>query len=166
MRLLRIRSLCWFATLVVHAISITLLGVLQSYPELRDLYRSVNASSNATSLLASANNFTFFAPNNNAIQSAINENPDVLTDGSFEAILQYSLLKGGYPTLSFSNVSQFVSSNLINSTYSNVTDGQAVELLKGENGRPEVVTGNKSISTSPSTVCLPDFGLPYMDNRT
>jgi hypothetical protein len=154
MHLLRIRSLCWLAILVTHGVSITLLGVLQSYTELSDLYRFVNASSTATGLLASADNFTFFAPNNDAIQTLIAENSSALADGSFEATLQYSLLKGGFPTLSFSNGAQFVASNLMNSIFANVTDGQAVELVLGDNGRPQAITGNKSVSTSLSTVCL------------
>lgn len=163
MKSLHIQSLYWLAILVTHGVSITLLGVLQSYPELGNLYSFVNASANTSSLLASANNFTFFAPNNDAIQRVITQNPSSLTDGSFDAIVQYSLLHGGYPTLSFSNISQFVASNLINSTYTNVTGGQAVELVLSDNARPQAVTGNGTISTSPSTVC-PRF-LAYLTHE-
>jgi hypothetical protein len=64
------------------------------------------------------------------------------------ATLQYSLLQGVYPSLSFSNTSQFVASNLVNSTYTNVTGGQTVELVLSSSGTPQVITGNKTVSTS------------------
>lgn len=163
MKLLRIRNLWWLATLVTHGSAITpitLLQVLQSYPELSTLHSHVNASSNATSLLSSANNFTFLAPNNDAIDSFISQNPHALTEDLLEAILQYSLLRGGFPALSFSNTSRFVSSNLVNASYANVTGGQAAELVLSTSGTPQVVTGNKSISTSILTVCPKSLAYP------
>ena len=70
-----------------------------------------------------------------------------------EATLQYSLLQGGFPSLSITKEPQFVPSNLVHATYSNVTGGQRVELVLGSDGTPGVVTSNQSISTSTSTVC-------------
>jgi len=150
---LRIQTLWWFATLVTHSYAITLLQVIQSYPELSILNTYINNSTNATGLLSNANNFTFLAPNNNAITSFITNNPNVLTEGLLEATVQYSLLRGGYPKLSFTNTPQFVTSNLVNASYTNVTAGQAVELVFNSNGGPQVVTGNKSVSTPSTTVC-------------
>jgi hypothetical protein len=152
----RIPNLCWLTTLVTPASCITLLGVLQTYPELSTLYSYVNgnnnASTNATSLLSNANNFTFLAPSNTAIKNLLASNADALTPDLVNALLQYSLLNGGYPSLSFTNESQFVASNLNNASYANVTGGQAVELVLGADGEPNIVSGNKSISTSPGTV--------------
>jgi hypothetical protein len=152
----RIPNLCWLLTLVTPGSCITLLGVLQSYPELSTLYSYVNsntnASTNATSLLSNANNFTFLAPSNTAIKNLLASNADALTPDLVNALLQYSLLNGGYPSLSFTNESQFVASNLNNASYANVTGGQAVELVLGADGEPNIVTGNKSISTAPGTV--------------
>lgn len=150
----RIHSLCWLVTLFVHSACITLLGVLQSQPELSTLYSYVNASSNGSSLLGNANNFTFIAPSNNAIANLLARDPTALSKDVVDATLQYSLLNGGYPSLSFTNTSQFVATSLSNASYANVTGGQRVELLLGSNGEPQIVSGNKSISQSPSTVRL------------
>ena len=152
MRLLRIQNLCWLVAFATHGSAITLLQVLQSYSELSTLYSYINGSSNLTSLVSNPNNFTFLAASNDAIESFIVQNPNTLTADLLEATLQYSLLKGGYPTLSFSNTPQFVASNLVNATYANVTGGQAVELSLDSSGTPQVVSGNRSISTSTSTV--------------
>jgi hypothetical protein len=152
MRGAQTQSLFWLATLVSYGACITLLGVLQSQPQLSTLYSYLNASSNSTSLLANANNFTFLAPSNDAIQSLLAADPDALSKDNVDALFQYSLLSGGYPTLSFSNTSQFVPSSLSNASYANVTGGQRVELLLGSDGEPEIISGNKSISQSPSTV--------------
>jgi hypothetical protein len=129
MRQLRIQSLWWLLTLVSHGFAITLLEVIATYPQLSTLNTYVNVTSNVTSLLTSANNFTFLAASNTAISSFISDNPNVLTNDLLQATLQYSLLKGGYPTLSFSNVSQFVPTNLVNASYANVTGGQVSDFL-------------------------------------
>ena len=150
----RMHSLYWFATLIVQCACISLLGVLQNQPELSTLYGYVNASSNGSSLLGSANNFTFLAPSNKAIANLLARDPTALSKNVLDATLQYSLLHGGYPSLSFTNTSQFVTTNLNNASYANVTGGQRIELLLGSNGEPHIVSGNKSISQSPSTVCL------------
>jgi hypothetical protein len=148
----RILNLWWLGTLVTQGSALTLLEALQSYPELSALHSRVNASSNLTGLLASANNFTFLAPTNSAIESFISQNRSIPTEELFAATVQYSLLRGGFPELSFSNTSQFVASNLANASYANVTGGQVVELVLGTSGKPQVVTGNRSISTTTSTV--------------
>lgn len=152
----RIQNLCWLLTLVTPGSCITLLGVLQSYPELSTLYSYVNGngSTNGTGLLGNANNFTFLAPSNTAIKNYLASNPDALTKDLVDALLQYSLLNGGYPSLSFTNNSQFVASNLNNASYANVTGGQAAELILNVNGEPTIITGNKSVSTASGTVCL------------
>ena len=152
MKLLRIQHICWLVAFVAHGCAITPLAVLQSYSELSTLYAYVNSSPNLTSLLSSPNNFTFLATSNTAISNFLFQNPNHLTADLLEATLQYSLLRGGYPTLSFSNTPQFVESNLVNASYTNVTGGQRVELLLDSSGKPQIVTGNKSISTSTSTV--------------
>jgi hypothetical protein len=151
MKLLRIQSLFWLATLVAYGSAITLIEVLSSYPQLSSLYSYINSSSTVTSLLANSNDFTFLAPSNDAIASFNSQNPDVLSR-TWLANVQYGLLQGGFPTLSFSDTPQFVASNLVNGSYANVTSGQAVELVLGSDGTPEVVTGNKSISTSTAAV--------------
>jgi hypothetical protein len=145
------QSFWWLATLVSYGSAISLLEVLQTYPQLSSLSSLVNGSSNVTALLASSNNFTFLAPSNDAISAFNSQNPGTL-NGSLLANVQYGLLKGGFPTLSISSTPQFIASNLSNATYANVTGGQVVELVLSSDGTPEVLTGNKTISTSTSTV--------------
>lgn len=150
---MKLSRIWWLAALATGGSAITLIDVLSSYPELSTLHSWVNASSNVTSLLASANNFTFLAPTNGAVGKYLSQFPNNLTENVLEATFQYSLLRGGFPSLSFTNTSQFVATNLINASYANVTGGQAVELVLGADGNPQVVTGNKSIATSTSAVC-------------
>ncbi|KAL3424180.1 Fasciclin-like arabinogalactan protein-like protein 7 [Phlyctema vagabunda] len=148
MKSLQFRSVWCLASLISQGACISLLGVLQSYPELSSLYSYVNASANSTGLLATANNFTFLAPSNAAIKSFINQNPDTLTPSLFDATVEYSLLQGGYPSLSFTDTPIFVPSYLANGSFTNVTGGQAVELVSGSDGVLETITGNRSVSTS------------------
>jgi Fasciclin domain len=152
MKLSRTSCLLWLATLVSHGWAISLLQVLQTYPQLSSLYSLVNSSASATALLANTNNFTFLAPSNDAVSKFNTQNPGVLNGTQLLPILQYGLLKGGYPTLSITTTPQFIQSNLSDSTYANVTGGQAVELVLGSDGTPEAVTGNRSISTSSGSV--------------
>lgn len=133
--------------------AITLLQVLQSYPQLSSLSAYVNGSSNATALLANANNFTFLAPSNAAITTYATQNPNVLTKDFLLATLQYSLLQGGYPTLSFTDTPQFVPTGLVNASYANVTGGQRMELMSSS-GAAEIFSGNKTLSSSASAVSL------------
>jgi uncharacterized surface protein with fasciclin (FAS1) repeats len=149
--LFAMQSLWCLAALVSRAYAITLLEVLATYPQLSSLNTLVKSSSNATALLASSNNFTFLAPSNDAIAAFNTQNPATL-NASLLPNVQYGLLKGGYPTLSITNTPQFIVSNLTDPTYSNVTGGQTVELVLGSEGTPEVLSGNRSISTSTSTV--------------
>ena len=152
MKLLRTSSLWWLATLVSYGSAISLLQVLQTYPQLSSLNVLVNASANATALLANSNNFTFLAPSNDAISKFNSQNPGTLNGTQILPNIQYGLLKGGYPTLSITNTPQFIQSNLSDPTYANVTGGQTVELVLGSDGTPEFITGNGSISTSTTPV--------------
>lgn len=150
MKFLRIQSLWWLITLLSHGLALTPLEAIQSYPQLSTLQNYINGSANFSSILGNANNFTFLAPSNDAFNSFATQNMNVTNKDLLLATLQYSLLQGGYPTLSFSNTPQFVPTNLVNGSYSNVTGGQRVELVLGGGGTPQIVTGNKSISTSTS----------------
>jgi len=151
---MKLSRIWWLATLATRGYAITLIDVLASHPELSTLHGYVNASSSVTSLLASANNFTFLAPTNDAVGKYLSKFPNNLTEDVLEATFQYSLLRGGFPSLSFTNTPQFVATNLVNASYANVTGGQTVELVLGADGNPQVVTGNKSTATSTSVVCL------------
>ncbi|TVY19359.1 Fasciclin-like arabinogalactan protein, partial [Lachnellula arida] len=152
----------WLLTLATHASAITLLQVIQSYPDLSTLHTYINNSSNLTSLLSTANNFTFLAPDNKAINSFLSDNNNVLTEGLLHATIQYSLLRGGYPKLSITETPQFVTSNLVNASYTNVTAGQAVELVEDGSGTPMAVSGNKSVSTAATTDIICTGGVVHI----
>ena len=157
MELLRIQTFWWLVALASHVCSISLLGILQSYSELSTLESYINGTASLNGLLTNANNFTFLAPTNDAIGKYLTQSDNsTLSTDLLQALVQYSLLKGGYPTLSFLNSPQFVSSNLVNGTYSNVTAGQAVELVSSK-GKPQIVTGNKNVSTISSAVRSPSL---------
>ncbi|RDW89774.1 hypothetical protein BP6252_01806 [Coleophoma cylindrospora] len=156
MKFLQTQKLSSLVPLLSLGSARSLLDVLQAYPELTTLQKYVNASSTATNLLANANDFTFLAPSNTAIEDLISANPNGLTDDLLQATLQYSLLQGGFPALSITKSPQFVASNLKNASYANVTSGQVVELLEDITGTPQAVTGNKSVSTLTTTdiICV------------
>lgn len=121
------------------------LTVLDQTEELSALNSYVTNSSILTKLLSSADNFTFLAPSNAAIEEWLSSS-DTLTTDVIDTTLTYHLLHGRFPTLSFTPEPQFVHSFLENITYANVTGGQVVELLS-QNGQAQVGSGNKSIST-------------------
>lgn len=134
----------WLATLVPSSFAITLLQVLETTSELSTLYSYVNGSANATNFLANSNNFTFFAPSNDAISALIQSKGNAtLNEDLLLASIQYGMVKGGFPSLSFTNNSQFASTNLANPRYANVTGGQTVQLVTDDIGNPQVVSGNK-----------------------
>jgi len=124
-----------------------ILSVLQTYPQLSEFNSYVNASTNITNLLSSANNFTLLAPSNNAFEDWFSSQTSTPSQDVVEATLLYHLLHGGFPTTSFSNETQFVPSYLTNATYSNVTGGQRVELATGSGGQPELLSNNMTVTT-------------------
>jgi hypothetical protein len=152
MRILRIQSLCCFFE---HSSAITLLGVIQSTPQLSTLNTLLSAKSsiNITNFLSTANNFTFLALSNDAIARFNAIGPNNLTGDLLTATLQYSLLQGEFPTTSITSLPQFVQSYLVNPTFANITSGQVVELVVSD-GTAGAITGNKTISATTSAVCL------------
>jgi hypothetical protein len=149
----RIQHLCWLLILIVHVSSISLLGMLQSDPELSTLYGYVNTSSTGLDLLENADNFTFIAPSNAAIASLLALNPAALSNDLLDASLHYSPLNGEFLSDSFTSTPQFIPTSLTDTTFANVTGGQRVELLLGPDGLPQIVSGNQSVGHI-STVSL------------
>jgi uncharacterized surface protein with fasciclin (FAS1) repeats len=141
----------WWTLLLTHTSALSLLELLQGTPELSTLYARVNASTNLTNFLASSSDFTLLAPSNAAFAS-LPAGTANLTDDQFTAMLQYSLLRGGFPRLSLTTDNQFVPSYLNNSNYANVTGGQVVGLALDSRGSIQVMSGNKSVTTSSQTV--------------
>lgn len=156
MKVLNFQKLWCLLALINHVCALSLLEVLASYEELSTVYTQINASAALVSLLEGADGFTFFAPTNNAIEAFMKAQRNTSQDAVFQATIQYSLVKGGFPRVSFTDEPQFVPTNLVDAKFSNVTGGQVVELVES-NGKPQVISGNRSISTLTTSVCVDTF---------
>ena len=129
------------------------LSVLQTHPELSQFSSYINASTNFASVVSSANNFTLLAPSNAAFDAWLSTHGiPSLPEDVVEATLMYHLLNGGFPTTSFADEAQFVSSYLTNTSYSNVTGGQRVELVTGLESQPLLMSNNKTVTSILSAV--------------
>ena len=150
---------------VSHALGQSLLQVVGTNLELSTLHYHVNRSSALTTLLSSATNFTFLAPSNAAFNDYFatqGQNFTNLSDDEVQAILSYHMLQGIYQAASWSpTMAQFPMSYLKNTTYTNVTAGQVVELtMDGEGGR-DILSWNKSASSIVTPVRTPSMGGLY-----
>ncbi|KAH9218597.1 FAS1 domain-containing protein [Leptodontidium sp. 2 PMI_412] len=144
----------WLLTLLPGVIGQTLISVLKEHDDtLGTLNFYIAKSRSLTTLLSTANNFTFLAPSNEAFDEwLINKGSTPLSADEIDATLAYHLLHGGFPTVAFTTNPHFVPTNLTDLRFANVTTGQTVELQLAENGA-RFVSGNKSVST----VKLPDI---------
>jgi uncharacterized surface protein with fasciclin (FAS1) repeats len=136
----------------------TILSVLGVQSDLSMLNSFIDSSPAISRLLSTANNFTFFAPSNAAINAWLaTPGTTSLTTDQVEALISYHLIHGTFSVATFSQVPIFANSNLNNVTFENVTSGQAVELLQTPTG-PSVISGNSTISTISKAVSLPYVG--------
>lgn len=124
-----------------------LISALKRQDSLGLLYTYVTQNANLTNLLNTANNFTFLAPSDDAIKQWLaGKGSAVPSAEEIEATITYHLLQGGWPTVLFSTTPQFVASSLRDARYTNVTTGQAVELVLAGNG-PQFISGDRDVST-------------------
>jgi hypothetical protein len=137
---------------------------LASYPQLSAAYGRINGSAVLAPLLAGADDFTFFAPTNAALETFFKGQLNGTQDAMFQAMVQYSLVKGGYPSVAFTKEPQFVASNLTDAKYANVTGGQVLELLE-RNGQQQVVSGNQSVSTLSQAVSAQKLCLEHANYK-
>jgi uncharacterized surface protein with fasciclin (FAS1) repeats len=144
----------------------SIIPTLETYPSLSTLYSYIYSSTTLFNLLNNAINFTFLAPTNDAISQWIqtaqgNKTP---TADVIEAQLSYHLLNGSWPTANFTDEPQFVATELLNSSYSNVTiypGGQRVELMTGSDGEPQILSSDKAATNITTKVCAP-MALRYL----
>ncbi|CAG8949040.1 hypothetical protein HYFRA_00002168 [Hymenoscyphus fraxineus] len=141
-------SLLFLFLLTTQISALTLLELLKTTPELSTLYNRVNASSYLTGFFANSTDFTLLAPSNDAFSKTAN-----MSDEEFTAVMQYSMLKGGYPKAALDTERVFVNSNLNNTAFANVTAGQVVGLgLDAKKEAVEVLSGNRTISSSSKNI--------------
>jgi hypothetical protein len=129
--------------------------ILSSQPQLSSLSKQFESFPNLAQEFDTADNFTFLAPNNNAISAWLTA---IHSQDYIEATLEYHLLNGTYPTASLSNTPQFIPTRLNNNSYSNITGGQRVEALN--DGRARFVSGLNTTSNIVTAVSVPSSGQP------
>ncbi|KIW18496.1 hypothetical protein PV08_02784 [Exophiala spinifera] len=98
------------------------------------------------SLIETLNGGTFsvLAPNDEAIATFSNANPDLVEqEDVLLALLQYHCVKGTHPSAGFGLQPLFAPTLLTNATYANVTGGQVVDITS-QNGKPTVLSGIKA----------------------
>ncbi|KAK8079072.1 hypothetical protein PG994_002879 [Apiospora phragmitis] len=101
--------------------------------------------------LNNAQNVTLLAPNNDALNGVINGSVNTyggsVKDSSWVAnLLNYHVIKGAYQSSAFSDKPVFPHTLLNNQTYTNVTDGQVVQVQK-KDGKVVAYSGLKYYST-------------------
>nr|KAK5435810.1 hypothetical protein LTR18_009812 [Exophiala xenobiotica] len=90
--------------------------------------------------------FSVLAPNDQAIAAFANANPDVTSDrDAVLALLQYHCVNGTHPSAGFGLQPLFAPTLLTNSSYTNVTGGQVVDITS-QDGTPTILTGVKAVS--------------------
>ncbi|KAK7999224.1 Fasciclin-like arabinogalactan protein [Apiospora marii] len=103
------------------------------------------------SALNNAQNVTFLAPNNDALNGVINGSVNTyggsVKDPSWVAnLLNYHVIKGAYQSSAFTDKPVFPHTLLNNQSYTNVTDGQVVQVQK-KDGKVVAYSGLKYYST-------------------
>jgi transforming growth factor-beta-induced protein len=137
--------------LALHAMAVdaqfSLLDVVKQTQDLSKLYSIVNASTNLNSLFTAANQYTLFAPSNQALANFLNATSTKQTQADdLEAAIEYSLAHGFFPSTDITTVPQYVATFLTNITYSNVTDGQRMIMSKNSAGIIQIESGGKTTS--------------------
>ncbi len=138
---------------VVSAQALT--DVLSGAPELSTLTSIVTRYPQLVSQLGSANNITILAPSNDAFTkllaspagARIAQNDSAL----IQAVLSYHVIQGSFPASSISDKPAFVSTLLNSPTYTNVTGGQRVEVVKKDD-KVVVYSGGRANSTVTTAV--------------
>jgi len=101
--------------------------------------------------LSFENNITILAPSDDAFNklpySSLGTAFETNDTGIIRSILQYHVLNGTYASASFNSSFQFIPTHLTNSTYSNVTGGAVVSLVKQAGDVIIAVSGEGSRST-------------------
>lgn len=122
-----------FAALAATASAQSLTNALAGQPSLSNLTTYLGLFPSLVTQLEGLKNVTLLAPNNQAFEALLANNPALASDtGLIEAVLTYHVLNGSYAN--FSTTPSFIHTALMNTTYSNVTGGQVVEAVGSSNG--------------------------------
>jgi uncharacterized surface protein with fasciclin (FAS1) repeats len=135
----------FFACFWSNASAASLLDTIKDIPDLSAFNSIVRRSTNLTTLLNLATDYTLLAPSNEAI-FAWREKDGSRGDEVVEATMRYHLLKGRFTTVQFTEKPLFVHSWLEGRNFANVTNGQVVQFVR-RGGKSVVVSGNNTVST-------------------
>lgn len=160
------------STLVCFFASIAAIAAAQSQQQTPDLTQFLKNQTNLTEFSTLVQNYgdiyaalsfskdiTIFAPSDSAFQKI----PYTSLGGAFEAnnsdivreVLKYHVINGTHSTGSFNGSFQFLSTWMNNQTYSNVTGGQAVGVVRQAGNDIVCVSGLGSRSSLTASVRLP-----------
>lgn len=129
-----------------HICADPLLDTIKDIKELNTLNSIVSASKNLTALFNSVKDFTFLAPSDDALENWFAEGDGKNNVALLEKkLLRYHLLRGRITTEEFKEIPKFEHSFMNNTSFTNVTGGQVVELVK-RNGEPIIISGNRTLS--------------------
>lgn len=125
-----------YAALAAVASAQSLTDALKGNADLSQLTALVAADPALLAALGAATNITILAPNNNALSALTNSSAGqafAARPGAIGALLTYHVLNGTYYSAGLPEKA-FVPSLLTNSSWTNVTGGQVVEVLKSGSG--------------------------------
>jgi uncharacterized surface protein with fasciclin (FAS1) repeats len=106
-----------------------LTAALSSSPQLSNLTTFVSQFPQLLQSLSQASNITILAPSNDAFSEFLSSDAGGMLasdPGLLQAVLQYHVLNGSYPSSAITNTTAFVPTLLTNASYANVTGGQRV----------------------------------------
>lgn len=100
--------------------------------------------------MSNASNITILAPDNNALNTFLNnsqvQDMVMMDPGLVQAVLQYHVLNGTYYADNITGTPSFVPTLLDNSTYANVTGGQVVEVVS-DDGNVNIYSASREMSS-------------------
>ncbi len=141
-----------------------LTAALSSRPELSNLTQTLGLFSDLVAGLSMTPNITLLAPSNDAFAELM-KSPmaAALNDTSLiQAVLQYHVLNGTYYSANVTKTPAFIPTALMNTSYTNVTDGQVVEAVM-MNGKVMIFSG--LLTNSTVTAAVSGFPRPSLDPR-
>lgn len=149
----------FFAVFTAQCSAKALLETIPTFPELSQLQSYIEMLPRLSAELTNVDNYTLLAPTNDAFDAWLGTTTPEPTLDDIEATLFYHLIHGIYPVASFTKKPQFASSFLTNTSYTNVTSGQAIELSLSSSQSPLITSGNMTNTSITTTDVVTTGGL-------
>lgn len=131
---MKIEHIVVTALVAGHTSARTFSDEISGIPQLSNLSTYLSQNSMLENTFNSHKNVTVLAPDDNAFLNLVNvqQNASQRLDNSstIDAILRYHILRGYYKSSNISSTSKFVPTMLNETSFSNVSTGQIVRLVK------------------------------------